>query len=159
MDAATSQYAPGDLRVSDADRDQALAELSEHYQAGRLTLEEFEERSEQALRAKTARDLVGLFTDLPRSQARAAATGAAVAVPEARPHWPAARAWVTAATLSAVVIVVIAAARSGMGHHTFVVPVPLLVLLFVARMFIIRRLVRPRSRQGGALPDDPAQDR
>ena len=156
MDAATSPYAQGDLRVSDADRDQALAELSENYQAGRLTLEEFEERSEQALRSKTARDLTGLFTDLPRDQAR---TAGAVSVPDARPRWPAARAWVTAATLSAVVIVVIAAVRSGMGHHTFVVPVPLLVLLFVARMCIIRRLVRPRSRQGGALPDDPAQDR
>ena len=156
MDAATSQYAPGDLRVSDADRDQALAELSEHFQAGRLTLEEFEERSGQALRAKTARELMSLFTDLPRDQAR---TAGAVSVPDARPHWPAARAWVTAVTLSAVVIVVIALARSGLGHHGFVVPVPLLILLFVARMFIIRRLVRPRSRQGGALPDVPAQDR
>jgi hypothetical protein len=142
---ATSQYAPGDLRVSDADRDQALAELSEHYQAGRLTLEEFEERSGQALRAKTARELTSLFTDLPRDQAQ---TAGAVSVPDARPHWPAARAWVTAATLSAVVIVVIALARSGLGHHGFVVPVPLLVLLFVARMFIIRHLVRRRSRQG-----------
>jgi hypothetical protein len=145
MDAATSQYGPGDLRVSDADRDQALAELSEHYQAGRLTLEEFEERSGQALRAKTARELMSLFTDLPRDQAQ---TAGAVSVPDARPHWPAARAWVTAATLSAVVIVVIALARSGLGHHGFVVPVPLLVLLFVARMFIIRHLVRRRSRQG-----------
>jgi hypothetical protein len=145
MDAATSQYAPGDLRVSDADRDQALAELSEHYQAGRLTLEEFEERSGQALRAKTARELTSLFADLPRDQAR---TAGAVSVPDGRPHWPAARAWVTAATLSAVVIVVIAVARSGLGHHGFVVPVPLLVLLFVARMFIIRHLVRRRSRQG-----------
>jgi hypothetical protein len=142
---ATSQYAPGDLRVSDADRDQALAELSEHYQAGRLTLEEFEERSGQALRAKTARELTSLFTDLPRDQAQ---TAGAVSVPDSRPHWPAARAWVTAATLSAVVIIVIALARSGMGHHGFVVPVPLLVLLFVARMFIIRHLVRRRSRQG-----------
>ena len=70
MDAASNQLAPGDLRVSDADRDRALAALSEHYQAGRLTLEEFEERSEQTLKSKTARELTGLFTDLPTTQAR-----------------------------------------------------------------------------------------
>ena len=30
------------IRVSDVERDQAVAELSEHYQAGRLTLEDSE---------------------------------------------------------------------------------------------------------------------
>ncbi len=30
---ARRAYAAGDLRVSDADRDRALAELSEHFQA------------------------------------------------------------------------------------------------------------------------------
>jgi Domain of unknown function (DUF1707) len=144
MDAATSQYAPGDLRVSDADRDQALAELSEHYQAGRLTLEEFEERSEQALRAKTARDLMGLFTDLPRSQAR---TAGAVSVPDARPRLPAARAITAAVALGAVLIVVLLN-RTGLGHHGFVIPVPLIVLLFVVRLCVVRSLVRRRSRQG-----------
>jgi hypothetical protein len=58
-----------DLRISDADRDQALAQLSEHFQAGRLTTEEFDERSGQALQAKTGRDLAVLFTDLPQEQA------------------------------------------------------------------------------------------
>jgi hypothetical protein len=148
MDAATSQYAPGDLRVSDADRDQALAELSEHYQAGRLTLEEFEERSGQALRAKTARELMSLFTDLPRDQAQ---TAGAVSVPDARPRLPAARA-VTAAVVLGAVVIVILLNRTGLGHHGFAIPVPLLVLLFVVRIFVIRSLVRRRrSRQG----DDP----
>jgi Domain of unknown function (DUF1707) len=55
----------GGIRVSDAERDQAIAELSQHFQAGRLTQEEFEERSGQALQAKTGNDLAGLFTDLP----------------------------------------------------------------------------------------------
>jgi hypothetical protein len=61
----------GDLRVSDADRDQALAELSEHFQAGRLDADEFEERSGRALRARTARELADLFADLPRDRAQA----------------------------------------------------------------------------------------
>jgi Domain of unknown function (DUF1707) len=61
----TKSFPSGGIRVSDADRDQAIAELSEHFQAGRLTQEEFEERSGQALQAKTGNDLAALFTDLP----------------------------------------------------------------------------------------------
>jgi Domain of unknown function (DUF1707) len=61
----TKSFPTGVIRVSDADRDQAVAELSEHFQAGRLTQEEFEERSGQALQARTGNDLAALFTDLP----------------------------------------------------------------------------------------------
>ena len=61
----TKSFPSGGIRVSDADRDQAIAELSEHFQAGRLTQEEFEERSGQALQARTGNDLAALFTDLP----------------------------------------------------------------------------------------------
>ncbi len=64
MDTSKS-FPSGGIRVSDADRDQAIAELSEHFQAGRLTQEEFEDRSGQALGAKTGDDLAALFTDLP----------------------------------------------------------------------------------------------
>ena len=56
-----------DIRVSDAERDQAVAELSEHFQSGRLTQEEFEDRSGRALQARTESDLVGLFSDLPHN--------------------------------------------------------------------------------------------
>src|SRR5689334_24280815 len=75
MSTSTRDHPSGSLRVSDADRDRAIAELSEHYQAGRLTTEEFEDRSGRALQARTTADLADLFTDLPRRQA--AATGAA----------------------------------------------------------------------------------
>jgi len=68
MSTATTGHPSGSLRVSDADRDQAIAELSEHYQAGRLTTEEFEDRSGRALQARTTADLADLFTDLPRRQ-------------------------------------------------------------------------------------------
>ena len=37
MSTATKGYPSGSMRVSDADRDRAITELSEHYQAGRLT--------------------------------------------------------------------------------------------------------------------------
>lgn len=66
MNAETSGFPRGDIRVSDAERDLAVAELSEHFQFGRLTQDEFGDRSAQALAARTGADLSGLFTDLPR---------------------------------------------------------------------------------------------
>jgi uncharacterized membrane protein len=65
MDAVGRGFPPGDLRVSDADRDRALSELSEAFQVGRLTADEFDQRSGQALRARTGRELTALLADLP----------------------------------------------------------------------------------------------
>jgi hypothetical protein len=36
-------FPPGDLRVSDAERDLAVSELSRAFQVGRLTTEEFQQ--------------------------------------------------------------------------------------------------------------------
>jgi hypothetical protein len=69
VDNQTGSYPRADIRVSDAERDQAIAELGEHFQAGRLTQEEFDDRSGVALQARTGRDLAALFTDLPRPAA------------------------------------------------------------------------------------------
>lgn len=71
MDTVTTGFPAGDLRVSDADRDRAISELSEHFQVGRLTAEEFDERSGRALQAKTGKDLAVLLADLPRNRAAA----------------------------------------------------------------------------------------
>jgi hypothetical protein len=64
MDIPSRNYPPGDQRVSDAHRDHAVSELSEAFQAGRITAEEFEQRSGRALTARTGKDLTDLFTDL-----------------------------------------------------------------------------------------------
>jgi hypothetical protein len=69
MDNQSGSYPRADIRLSDAERDQAVAELGEHFQAGRLTQEEFDDRSGRALQARTGRDLTALFTDLPRPAA------------------------------------------------------------------------------------------
>ena len=69
MDTGTRGFPRGDIRVSDAERDQAVAELSEHFQAGRLTQDEFDDRSGIALEARTGADLDGLFADLPARRA------------------------------------------------------------------------------------------
>jgi Domain of unknown function (DUF1707) len=58
---------PGDprIRASDADRDRAAALLREHHAAGRLTAEEFHERMDKALEAKTLGEIDELLADLP----------------------------------------------------------------------------------------------
>jgi hypothetical protein len=53
------------IRASDADRDKTVTLLREHLAAGRLTSEEFDERLEKALSAKTLGDLDQLMADLP----------------------------------------------------------------------------------------------
>jgi hypothetical protein len=65
MDAVGRGFPPGDLRVSDADRDRALSGLSEAFRVGRLTADEFDQRSGQALRARTGRELTALLADIP----------------------------------------------------------------------------------------------
>jgi hypothetical protein len=53
------------IRASDDDRERTVALLREHHAAGRLTLDEFSERLDQAYAAKTLGDLDGLMSDLP----------------------------------------------------------------------------------------------
>ncbi|HEU0214632.1 MAG TPA: DUF1707 domain-containing protein [Jiangellaceae bacterium] len=60
---------PVPLRIGDAERDRAVAALGDHYAAGRLTAEEFDDRSSRAWQARTAEDLAPLFADLPGSRA------------------------------------------------------------------------------------------
>ena len=61
------------LRVSDAERDATLRVLGDHAAVGRLTLDELEERSSQALAAKTRGELATLTSDLPREAGQDAA--------------------------------------------------------------------------------------
>ena len=64
--AATRRRAGhADLRISDAERAEVADLLAAHYGDGRLDQAEFEQRLDQAMRAKTYRDLGGLFADLP----------------------------------------------------------------------------------------------
>ena len=66
----------GGAAVTDANRDAAAAQLREHYAAGRLSLDEFQDRLDALYRAQTGREL-GLVTDsLPHE---------AVAIPPGTP--------------------------------------------------------------------------
>ncbi len=53
------------IRASDADREAVVATLREAYTAGRLTLDEFDERTSAAYAGKTWGDLRQLTSDLP----------------------------------------------------------------------------------------------
>jgi Domain of unknown function (DUF1707) len=55
-----------DLRIGDAERDAAMAQLREHFAAGRLTFDELTERIDLALAAKTQGQIARLMADLPR---------------------------------------------------------------------------------------------
>jgi hypothetical protein len=56
--------AGGNLRASDADRDQVATLLSAAYAEGRLTREEHDERVDQLMAAKTFDDLIPITSDL-----------------------------------------------------------------------------------------------
>jgi len=62
---------PG-LRAADDDRDTVLQTLERHVAAGRLTLDEFDQRSSAALAAVTLDDLAVLTADLPKLPAEPA---------------------------------------------------------------------------------------
>ena len=57
---------PRDLRIGDAERDRASADLAEHLAVGRITVEEHAERLDAIWSARTGADLEPVFADLPR---------------------------------------------------------------------------------------------
>ena len=74
------------IRVGDADRDATATQLREHYAAGRLTLDELNERLEQTFTARTGTDLNAVMRDLPSLDgARARAGGPAADSPLGAP--------------------------------------------------------------------------
>lgn len=68
-----------DMRLSDAERNEAIEALSEHVRTGRLDLDEFGARSAKASAAKTRHELVPLFADLPAPRPSVLDTPATVA--------------------------------------------------------------------------------
>ena len=87
------------LRAADSDRTAVATVLGEHMAAGRLTVEEYEDRLARAYAAKTYGDLDALTVDLPSTapapRVAAGATRSSEVVPHGRgvqPHaW---QAWV-----------------------------------------------------------------
>jgi Domain of unknown function (DUF1707) len=137
VDPVTWNYPPGDLRVSDADRDRAVAELSEHFEAGRLTAEELDDRTGLALRARTGKQLADLLADLPRGEDPRAGTAAGPG--SAQPPQPPRLAGKPVARI-AIAALAIAALIGSHGLAGLLFPA-LIVLLIVRR--------RARGGRGG----------
>jgi uncharacterized protein DUF1707 len=125
--STAKDHPSGSLRVSDADRDRAIAELSEHYQAGRLTTEELEDRTGRALAARTSADLAALFTDLPRRQAPV--TSAAASAP-ASPGWS----WPARVPVVPVAILAVVAVLALLSGHLFHIAWVPVVAIIVVRL-------------------------
>ena len=147
MATSSRRFPAGSMRVSDAERDRALAELSDHYQAGRITSEEFDDRSGQVLRARTGQELSSQFADLPPDQTTMldptlAAGRGGRPVPDQMPGrgrvaWPAGR--VAAPVFRIVVAVAVVAVLFGwvsVSHRTAGLVVPLLIILLIVRRII-----------------------
>ena len=139
MDMDSRSFPRGGIRVSDAERDRAVTELSEHFQAGRLTQDEFEDRSGQALGARTGEDLSALFTDLPK-QSLATVPPPPQDLEGAVPPYgaprrvgpPAGARAVIALVIVAVLAVNVFAANAGQGHgHGVGWLIPVVIVAFV----------------------------
>jgi hypothetical protein len=139
MSTATKNPRAGDLRVSDADRDRAIAELSEHFQAGRLTVDELDERTGRALAARTTADLAALFTDLPRQPPAAPAAAPA-------PVAPGSGLPVRSRVAPGAIILIVIAAAIISGHPGLIALVPV-VALIIARYFTARNRYRLRLKK------------
>lgn len=89
------------LRISDADRDRAAADLGDHFAEGRLSADEHAERLDAVWTARTSADLAPIFEDLPVRRETRHSAG-----PRPPTGWAARRrGWVPLLPLLAVLIV------------------------------------------------------
>lgn len=134
-------YGSPDLRVSDAERSEVADRLAEHYGDGRLDQSEFNERVEQAMRAKTRSDLAGLFDDLPDGEA-----------PEVTTR-PRRRRSFHPVLIAGLVILVIAAAQNLLWWPHFT-RLAIIAGLVVVLLYLLRGRADHRDRRR----DDPPGD-
>jgi len=146
MSTQTRGFPSGEMRASDADRDLALAELSEHFQTGRLTQEEFDERSARALRARTGQELSGLFTDLPGGATLGGTDPAGLGVRSPHGRSPGCRRPVPLAIVGVVAAIAVA---NLLGHFASVTIGPVgigfgWVIPVLVIVLVVRRIARNR---------------
>ncbi|MGX7827704.1 DUF1707 SHOCT-like domain-containing protein [Actinokineospora sp. 24-640] len=77
-----------ELRIGDAEREAALRDLGEHMSAGRLTVDEYGERSAHVATARTQGELTALFADLPQPRPRFGRPAPPPPTAYPHPHYP-----------------------------------------------------------------------
>ncbi len=103
--------------MSDADRDAAVTELSDHFQAGRLEQAEFDDRTGRALRARTESDLDELLADLPRTPATQAGPQLPAAPQAPLPRATLPRVLLPVLVVAALVTTTLVGGAFGGWHH------------------------------------------
>jgi len=124
-----------DLRIGDAERASAAAELGEHYAQGRIDLEEHAERLDRIWAARTRRELAPVFADLPGHAPPAAYAGPRRSGRPSRPHRPGGVPFVLLAVLAVLVVV------------TVVTHLPLVLVGLGVWFLVTRNRCAPRSRR------------
>lgn len=143
MDGVGRGFPPGDLRVSDADRDRALSELGEAFRVGRITADEFDQRSRQALRARTGKELAALLADLPP----AGLSATQIAVPEPANHAIAVRAAMGASAFCATLLLAKAATDAVTPDHLWVATAgPAAIAVLLVGLIIFLHVIRADRR-------------
>lgn len=120
------------IRASDADREATAGALRHHHSDGRLTDDEFQDRFERSLAAKTLGDLRSLVKDLPGGGPAASGHNGA----------PWRRWFVPLPVLLAIVALTAVLGRgwhAGVHHHRWFPWPPLLLLIGVAVLLRRRR--------------------
>jgi hypothetical protein len=143
--AATRRRASyGDLRISDAERADVADLLSRHYEDGRLDQAEFDQRLDQAMKARTCKDLSGLFADLPPVSGPEGSAGTGgrggVPVPEAPGRLHPAR-W-----NHRVLLLLVVAAVAAVGGHALVWAVTPWMWIALAGVIVLAATRAPKSR-------------
>jgi len=133
MNTAQGRQPAAQMKASDAERDEVVAALSEHFQAGRLTTQELEDRTGLALSARTLGELDALTTDLPAGRQTKSAA-------EASPQRCGHAAFAVIAAVLAVLAVVALVAGVGSDHHGLDVWVVVPIALIVVRRLSRRQL-------------------
>ncbi|MBP2322784.1 hypothetical protein JOF56_003169 [Kibdelosporangium banguiense] len=80
-----------EIRVGDAEREEALQALGDHMSAGRLDIDEYGERTARVAASKTRGDLLALFKDLPDPKPAFLPPATVQASPMPEPSTPAPR--------------------------------------------------------------------
>ena len=146
-----------EMRVGDAEREAAAAELREHYASGRLTLEELNERLDAAFAAKTRGDLTAVMRDLPSARPGWSAAGGRASSPAGgrptEPGEPSGPGWGPhgpwrgrpAQTAGAIIFTFAALCTlllfGTLGVFGIGVGRPIAIVLIVAALGLLRRLI------------------
>ncbi|MFI9007433.1 DUF1707 domain-containing protein [Actinosynnema sp. NPDC053489] len=121
-----------EIRIGDAEREHALGLLGTHLGEGRLTVDEYGDRSARVATAKTRGDLYDLFADLPAPRPRFTELEPLAPAPAQRGFAVDARLGSAAITAVAIISVVL----------FFVTKFPLVFLLIPLVALVVGRMGR-----------------